>query len=801
MLATFLLSAAALAQADAPGLVAEATDGERRVLFVTPTANLTLHPRQSLHPQLSPAFSCVWTGVLKVVRRGRYRLSAEPAAAVLLDGREARGRDLELDPGDHPIRIEYRRPEGAPARLQVVWESDFFKPEPVPGSAFAHRERPAGLEEALRAERGRALAEELHCAACHRAGDAPLRGRRGPDLSHVGGRTNVRWLARWLEDPRRFRAGAVMPAVLHGTEPADVAAYLAGLKDTGDTGTPLAPDPARAARGKELFESVGCVSCHGEREGHLWGMGSKTDAARLARYLIDPLRVDPSGRMPSLLLSEGEAVAIAEYLVQTKNLLFEAEAPAGDAARGKAVVQSRGCLGCHALSDGGPLENRASAPPLAGLDPARGCLADAPSDRAARYALSPEGRDDLRAFLRSFAKAPDRSEAPAHALSRAVRAFRCVACHAIDAAMPVGLKEYPPALTDAGNKMRGAWLRSVLLEKKRIRPWMELRMPHFGAEAVGALAEAVAAHAGAPFEEEPSAGPPAAADVRDGVKLLGAAGGLSCISCHDWKDRVALATRGPDLTEMGARLREDWFRRWLRDPGRLQPGTSMPSFFGSVPEAEAERKMDLLWAALRAGKSMPMPEGFPDPSGYLLAVKDAPVTVRTFLPESGGRAVAVGLPGGESYCWDTDLCRLRYAWHGGFLDMAPAWSGRGGQPVRLLGERYYVAPDRAPLRVGDPDREPRHRFKGYALAAGLPEFLYELDGTDVRERVHAAGGGLGLTRTYRIESPPGDVWFLAGEAKGVRFSSAAGEWQGGRLRVPRARAGEFSVTLSREASK
>jgi hypothetical protein len=267
-------------------------------------------------------------------------------------------------------------------------------------------------------------------------------------------------------------------------------------------------------------------------------------------------------------------------------------------------------------------------------------------------------------------------------------------------------------------------------------------------------------------------------------------GGLSCISCHDFKDRVALATRGPDLTEMHARMRREWFLRWLRDPGRIQPGTAMPTFFQAVPAEEAARRMHLIWAALAAGKDMPAPAGFADPRSFTVTVAEEPVVLRTFMPDAGPRAIAVGLPGGTSFCFDAESCRLLYAWKGDFLDLSPAWGGRGGQPARILGPRIYRAPDEFPLRLGGAGKAV---FQGYILGGKAPEFHYRLDGVDVHERIGPGPEGRGLLRSYRLGPVEGEVRFQADP--GAVFSSPQGEFRDGVLRLPGAASLEFSVLI------
>ena len=77
-----------------------------------------------------------------------------------------------------------------------------------------------------------------------------------------------------------------------------------------------------------------------------------------------------------------------------------------------------------------------------------------------------------------------------------------------------------------------------------------------------------------------------------------------------------------------------------------------------------------------------------DASDYSHATLDHIVISRTFLPDCSPAAIAVGLPGGLSYCFDAGLCRLRYAWKGGFIDNNEHWIGKGdamGEIVNMIG--------------------------------------------------------------------------------------------------------------------
>ena len=55
----------------------------------------------------------------------------------------------------------------------------------------------------------------------------------------------------------------------------------------------------------------------------------------------------------------------------------------------------------------------------------------------------------------------------------------------------------PPTLTGVGLKLQTLWLKLVLLDAGRARPWMGLRMPQYGAANVGKLSVALAGLEGA----------------------------------------------------------------------------------------------------------------------------------------------------------------------------------------------------------------------------------------------------------------------------------------------------------------
>ena len=181
--------------------------------------------------------------------------------------------------------------------------------------------------------KGRILLEELNCVACHDAPALANDSRRSPRLSGIGSRVHPDYLRAILTDPYGTKPGTTKPdllASLDDSERAEVVEalthYLVSL-DGGKRFTPRPPDAVAAARGEELFHSVGCVACHSprnpeggefleERSVPLGELSDKYSFDSLLAFLKAPHLTRPSGRMPNLGLSGPEAEQITHYLLR-----------------------------------------------------------------------------------------------------------------------------------------------------------------------------------------------------------------------------------------------------------------------------------------------------------------------------------------------------------------------------------------------------------------------------------------------------------------------------------------------------
>lgn len=126
---------------------------------------------------------------------------------------------------------------------------------------------------------------------------------------------------------------------------------------------------------------------------------------------------------------------------------------------------------------------------------------------------------------------------------------------------------------------------------------------------------------------------------------------------------------------------------------------------------------------------------------YDIQVTDRAVVQRC-VTSGEARNISVGMPGGFNFAFDPIRCRLDYVWYGGFLDYRGETVGRGGFKVNVLGAKRTVGTASIPLRIGDADREPKTiQFDGYRKepAAGIPTFIFRVDGVSVEQRVISFG--------------------------------------------------------------
>lgn len=727
---------------------------------------VALGPGEGFTPASATAGMAADTGVF-VHRAGDYQFFPQ-GASLRIDGHPVDGEPIHLKAGTHRFELTAKRPPGS-TRVSVSWQGPGFDREPIPFRLLHHH------SDDSRAPKGRRIFEDLGCANCHASDSPSLKVRPGPVLTGIASRVNPAWILHWLEAPSEFRSWATMPQLLSASERADVATYLSGLR--GGIQEEPAVRKSHEERGRTMFQSIGCGACH-SAELPLAHLGSKLTAGSLQRYLLDPIRFSPDGRMPSFHLDEAEALDLAAYLVASRNQAFEVPTAPGDRDRGRGIVQSRGCLSCHALAG---LDSTSQAPRLEALDEYRGCLADSRPEGVPEYRLTSSERRALRRFVASYRRSPDIVPAPTFDLPRRLEQLRCRACHEVNGKGPSGpLAEFAPSLTGVGDKLRAGWIERVLTSETRTLDWQELRMPSYGSSHASWLGPALAKASGVLPASDDSVAPGGSSEEgRDLLGVDGTKGGLGCIGCHGWGEFPPLGENGPNLLDAGQRLRPSWFRRWMRDPARIVPGTSMPNYYVGKETPEFTEAIADFWAAFRAGPKLSTPFGFKAADAQITGEAspiptDRAVVVRWDMPEATPAAIAVGLPGGISYCFDAGESRLRYAWRGGFVDMSRTLLTKKNRQTNLtetaeIVGKVFFHEGSYPIRSSDRDRIPQRRFRGYSLIDSIPEFRYEVDGVTVRERIVAVEGG--ILRQFRLEGVEEPMWFVPAKTGGVEIRS------------------------------
>ncbi len=660
---------------------------------------------------------------------------------------------------------------------------------------------------------GLVLLKEFHCAACH-ADDVTktvLADKQAPNLLRSAGRLNPHFVRQFLADPWGTKPGTTMPDVMsrlpaneRQAAALEITHYLASLGEQEFTVPRV--DGAAAARGRELFHTVGCVACHSPRDDQhrellkdtsvlLGPLQHKYSLDGLVAFLKNPLDVRPSGRMPKMKLTHWEAVDLANYLLsQPREDSFSKpfELDRQLAAQGKARFGQLGCRQCHRVDSS---DARPASLPLSQVRLSRGCLSGE-SGNWPEFRLTSAQRTAIQTALR-----PETEElSERDQIAVALTAFRCLNCHQRDELGGVSAERdphfqtenlnlgpqgrIPPTLTGVGAKLNPAWMRQVLVGGRTSRPYVLTRMPQYGTENVAHLVDL--------FQQADQLPPLEFADFEDekemkkiGAEMVGT-GGLNCIACHTFQLKKAANMPAVDLTEMAERVQKNWFYHYMRDPQRLSPNTIMPSFWpGSramrrdILEGDRDRQIEALWQYLLDGRQARTPRGLILEPLELLATGEA-VMLRRSYPGIGKRGIGVGYPGQVNLAFDAEQMRLAMIWQGKFADPAGVWRSQGHGSVRPLGDnliQFAPGPDLDDTQnpwIIDEGRPPQHQFKGYSLDDKMrPRFKYQFAGIRVEDYpvdvLDPSSGRAFIRRTVLLKSETerGNLAFRAATGKSI----------------------------------
>ncbi len=521
----------------------------------------------------------------------------------------------------------------------------------------------------------------------------------------------------------------------------------------------------------------------------------------LTFFLLNPESVRTSGRMPNFSFGAVDAADLAAYLMRSKvppeSSSAEFAATDGDVKKGQQLFNKLGCASCHTVAVANVVAKTnagstpaATAKTLASLNftHAPSCIG-APQRGLPHFAI-----DDAQRAALQVAINPDSSTKIT--LSDQLRAkmlqLNCYACHDRDKSGGVGRfrRPYfetvgnvdigdegrlPPSLTSVGRKLTTPWLKNVFAGKAVIRPHMHIRMPVFPAELTKNLPAEFAAVDFANTESgtaDQFQTQPSDEDVfgslqgldNDGRALMDA----GCVQCHIFKGEVLPGTVGVDLAGIAGRVYPQWFHDFLHNPAALKERTRMPTFFPNgnsqnkdILDGDTEKQIAAMWAYLKDIDKLPIPEKIiaARNQDYELVPKDRAIVLRTFMPEAGTHAIAVGFPEDVHFAFDSENIRLAEGWKGRFLDAQGTWFVRFTPPADPLGEQLATFPESVPfaLLVDAKQTWPAdagaagYRFRGYRLnKAGVPTFLYQFGNYDVEDTIQPADGQ-SLMRRFRLK--------------------------------------------------
>lgn len=612
-----------------PGLIAHYTDAEGREVVRLDRQIAFAWDDGAPDRRLSNrGFNASWRGFLMSQGRGEYQLHAylqgevqiKLRRQVVLDGKTEHpawlhGKPVDLPFDWHPFEVSFRK--NGVARLSLFWSGPQFQLEPIPVDRLFHD--PADTPDSS-FERGELLTRALRCAACHEipGHGAPL---PAPDLTNLAGNVRTDWLIDWLTDagdePRPGEVVRRMPRFgFSRADATSLAAFLLPPQELPTTAKQK-PDKADRAQGETLFLTLGCLACHqanGLDASGLFGGGDLSNIARkrpaefFTKWLANPAQFNKNHRMPVFDLSDEERENLAAYLAtQSGDSDAPDETPGAPVdptlrQHGQTLFVQYRCAACHAPTIEHDDSHLVVAAKLSNdNDWSHACTGTRDlSRKQPGYALSAADRTAIQSYVSAVSRVAGAADEQPDGKWLLVE-NNCLACHLRDEAPGLAPKlsavaqaheslaalvpaMTPPPLTSVGDKLYDDALVAAIRRSANVhRPWLTVRMPRFpftDSES-RALVDYFVAADRIPDLPSPSESIPSGEVLRIAGARLVTSDGFGCTSCHQIGHVIPpdapLNARGPDLSQLGERIRQPWFDRWVRNPARIVPRMEMPS--------------------------------------------------------------------------------------------------------------------------------------------------------------------------------------------------------------------------------
>jgi cbb3-type cytochrome oxidase cytochrome c subunit len=442
------------------------------------------------------------------------------------------------------------------------------------------------------AAHGKELVESRGCYGCHSVGPieekpnrTQIRRRHGYNLANQGSKVSANWIANWVQDPRQVWSDSKMPSLrLPDNEVADVTAYLVSLKNP-DWEKKTPPETDSKALDDVVYEFLRASNTEVKAKADLAAMSPDQKQLFAGEKLIGRYGCYGCHNVPGFETAQPIGTELTEAgskLVSQLDFGFvELPEPHQRADWYQAKLKN------PRVFDVGRVKRPEE-------------LLKMPN-----FGLSDKDVQSIVMVLTSMVKDPvplemkDRTN-QAIVEGRALLAEKnCKGCHIVenlggDIRAFLGNDRqinWPPSLNTQGMKTQPEWLRTFLKDpgNNRPRPWLDTRMPtfHFTEHEItvirdyfSALDKVDSAWIDPVVESTPER-------LKAGENLFNE---LQCMKCHPTGPTTgADAGVAPNLQLAHTRLRPEWIRPWLLDPGKIAPDTRMPSFF-AVDSATGKRK-------------------------------------------------------------------------------------------------------------------------------------------------------------------------------------------------------------------
>ncbi|HXN21274.1 MAG TPA: c-type cytochrome [Candidatus Dormibacteraeota bacterium] len=498
------------------------------------------------------------------------------------------------------------RPDEVQALAAFVWQAALTGPQlpkQAPGNG-AH---------------GKVLLETRGCLACHSVGEdsSMMGGTFAANLSRVGEKDNFDYLVRWVHNARertrpycpfekndlgpedyakhglpfvfdlehsrcpndghqlQVQQPTVMPSLrLTVDEARDIASYLITLKhaDASYLPAPYMDDPQLFDKGKALVRNYGCAGCH--------EISGLEDEGRIGAELTT------EGSKPIDRFDFGRLTEVAKRGVQIQPNGTPTNKEGNDWYDQKGFFEAK-------LRNPGVFDYNRAEPQLKMPKPnatnaditalTTFLLGSVDQQFPPEYMYKPgDQRRDIQEGLWIISK------------------YNCMGCHQVRIGQESVLQNLPmyqgenkanlpPALTTEGARVDPNWLQRFLanpalsttdIHRNGVRSYLQLRMPTFmfSDDEIQKLVKFFAAASSQVQPYIPPSPDPLTAPEKTMARELFTSSGAPCLKCHATgnpaHDQNASA---PNFLLARDRLKPAWTLRWITDPAKIIPGTSMPS--------------------------------------------------------------------------------------------------------------------------------------------------------------------------------------------------------------------------------